>query len=101
MLMCNIKALILIYSEVFKKIGQGNRVKNNGTHGKVLSHEILIWIIKALALSVQKLLARLNSERGGQNDRFTQWQTGQKQCAPDLQTGRHKNQINVNHFVCY
>ena len=50
--------------KVFKKCdklqGQGHRVKNNGTHGKVLSQGILMWNIKALARTVQKLLARLN-----------------------------------------
>ena len=34
--------------------GQGHRVENNGTHGKVLSQGILMWNIKALALNVQK-----------------------------------------------
>ena len=53
------------YSKVISKVkvfrkwvklqGQGHRVKNNGTHGKVLSQGILIWNIKALALTVQKL----------------------------------------------
>ena len=45
--------------EVFKNWvklqGQGHMVKNNGTHGKVLSHGILMGNIKALALTVQKL----------------------------------------------
>ena len=49
--------------EVFKKWvkpqGQGHMVKNNGTHGKVLSQGILMGNIKALAFTVQKLLARL------------------------------------------
>ena len=40
--------------------GQGHRVNNNGIYGKVLSPGILMWNIKALALTVQKLLARLN-----------------------------------------
>ena len=34
--------------------------------------------MKALALTVQNLLARLKFQRGGQNDRMTE-QTGQKQ----------------------
>ena len=33
--------------------------KNNDTHGKVLSQGIFMWNIKALALTVQKLLVRL------------------------------------------
>ena len=37
-------------------------------HGKVLSREILMWNIKALILTVQRLLARLKIQRGGQND---------------------------------
>ena len=67
--------------KVFKKWdklqGQVHRVKNDGTHRKVLSKGILMWNSKALALTVQKLLARLKFKRGGQNDR-----TGQKQYAP-------------------
>ena len=35
----------------------------------VLSQGILMWIIKTLALTVQKLLARLKIQGGGQNDR--------------------------------
>ena len=61
---------------IFKKKkglkGQGHRVKNNGTHGKVLSQGILIRNVKALALIVQKFLARLKFQR--------EW----KQYAPDL-----------------
>ena len=37
--------------------GQGQKVKNVGTYRKVLSLEILMWYSKALALTVQKLLA--------------------------------------------
>ena len=48
-------------------------------HGKVLPQGILMWNIKALALTVQKLLARLKFQREGQNDRITEWQTEQKQ----------------------
>ena len=47
----------------------GNIVKNNGTHPRVLSQGILMWNIKALALTVQKFLAKLNFQREGQNDR--------------------------------
>ena len=60
--------------EVFKKLvklqGQGHKVKINSTHKKVLSQEILMWNIKALALTVQKVLARL-VQIGGQNYRMT------------------------------
>ena len=38
---------------------QGQKVKNNGTHGKFSSQGILRWNIKALDLTVQKLLAKL------------------------------------------
>ena len=38
---------------------RSNGKKNNGTHVKVLSQRIFMWNIKALALTVQKLLARL------------------------------------------
>ena len=42
-----------------------------------------MWNIKALALTVQKLLAMLKFQRG-QNDRMTEWQTGQKLYAPSI-----------------
>ena len=55
--------------KVFKKWvihqGQGHGVKKNGTHGKVLSQGILMGNIKALALTVQKLLARLKFSKNG------------------------------------
>ena len=50
--------------QVFKQMGQTPRSRSNGekngTHGKILSQGILIWNIKAVALTVQKLLAKLN-----------------------------------------
>ena len=51
-------------------MGQTSKVKvtglkNNGTHGKVLSQGILMWNIKALALTVQKVLARLKFSKNG------------------------------------
>ena len=52
-------------------LGQGHRVKNNGTHEKVFSQETFMWNIKALALPVEKLLARLKFQRGRHNDRMT------------------------------
>ena len=55
-----------------KLSGQGHKVKNNGTQGKVLSQGILKRNIKALALTVQKLLARLKFQRGGQNEGMTE-----------------------------
>ena len=48
--------------------------QNNGINGRVLEQGILMWNIKAVALTVQKLLARLKFQRGGQNDRITEWQ---------------------------
>ena len=70
---------VKVFKKWVKLQGQGHRVKNNGTHGNFLSQGILIWNIKALSFTVQKLLARLKFQRGGQNDRMTEWQTGQKQ----------------------
>ena len=62
--MWNIKVLALTVQRLlarlkFKLQGQGDNVKNNGTHGKVLLQGIRVWNIKALALTVQKLLAKL------------------------------------------
>ena len=66
---------LLARFKVFKKRvklqGQGHMVKNNGTLRKILSQGILMLNIKALALTVKKLLARLKFQRGGQNDRMT------------------------------
>ena len=59
---------VKILKKWVKLQGQGHRVKINGIHG------ILMWNIKALALTVQKLLAGLNFQRGGHNDRITERQ---------------------------
>ena len=63
---------------------QGHRVKNNGTHGKFLSQGIIMCNIKALALTVQKLLARLKFQRGGQNDRITEMTDRTKIICPPI-----------------
>ena len=55
---------VITIVEVFNnnKIGKTPRsrsqVKSVGTHGEVMSQEILIWNIKALVLIVEKILAR-------------------------------------------
>ena len=59
--------------KVFKN-GSNSKVKvtgkkNNGTHRKVLSQGIFMWNIKAQALTVQKVWARLKFQREWQNDR--------------------------------
>ena len=56
---------VKVFKKWVKVQGQDHRVKNNGTHGKVLSQEIFMWHSKALALTVQKLLAMIE----WQNDR--------------------------------
>ena len=45
--------------------------KNNGTHEEVLLQGILMWNFKALALIVQKLLARLKFSQNGSNFKVT------------------------------
>ena len=62
---------------------------NNATHGKVLSQGIFMWNIRALALTVQKLLAMLKFQRGGQND----WMTDRTKtiCPPIFDLGGIKN----------
>ena len=52
----------LLHCSKVKLQGHGHKVKNNGTHRKVLSQGILMRNTKALTLFVQKLLARLKSE---------------------------------------
>ena len=58
---------VISKGKVFKKIGQtprsGSQGKQNGIHRKVLSQGILICNIKALALTVQKLLAKSKFQR--------------------------------------
>ena len=51
-------------------MGQKSRGKHDSTHGKVLSLEILMWNIEALALMVEKLLGRLMFRTELQNDRL-------------------------------
>ena len=46
-----------------------SRVKNVGMRGKVLSQEILVWNIKALVLTVQKVLARLKFSKNRPNSK--------------------------------
>ena len=53
-----------------KKNRSNVKVKRFSIYVKVLSQGILIWNIKALALTVQKLLARLYSF--GEEDRMTE-----------------------------
>ena len=65
---------VKVFKKWVKLHGQCHTVKNNGTHGKVLSQGIFMCNIKALALTVQKLLARLKFQRGGQNYRITELQ---------------------------
>ena len=58
-LMWNMKALALTVQKLLARLkfskngsnskGQGHRVENNSTNGKVLSQEILLWNIKALS----------------------------------------------------
>ena len=83
-------------------------VKNYGTHWKVLSQGIIMWNIKALALTVQKLLARLYKSfreedrmTEWQNYRMTEWQTGQKQYAPTIFDLGGIKIINVNCIINY
>ena len=51
---------MLNFKNKVKLKGQGHRVQNVGIHGKALSQETLICKIKSLALTVQKLFAKLN-----------------------------------------
>ena len=49
----NVISKVDVSKKWVKLQGQGYRVKNHGTHRKVLSQEILMWNIKAVALTVQ------------------------------------------------
>ena len=59
----------LFIKKYVKLKGQGHRVRNNGTHGKVLSLGSLMWNINDLALTAQKLLARLMFSKNKSNSK--------------------------------
>ena len=60
-------------------------------NGKVSSQGILMWNIKALTLTVQKLLSRIEIQRGGQKDRMTDRTITISPPPPDLRSREHKN----------
>ena len=62
---------VKVSNEKVKFQGQGHRVKHVGTHGKVLSQSILILNIKTLAITIQKLLARLLKNRSNSKIKVT------------------------------
>ena len=85
---------VKVFKKRVKLQGQGHRVKNNGTHGKVLSQEIFMWNITSIAITVQKLLARFKFQRRGQNERITEWQNDRQDknnMPSDLRSRGHKN----------
>ena len=61
---------VKVFKEWVKLLGQGHMVKNNGINGKVLSQGILMEIIKAQELTVQKLFARLKFSKNGSNSKI-------------------------------
>ena len=68
--MLKVISKVKVFQKWVKLQGLGHRVKYNGTLGKVLSQGILMWNIKALALTVQKLLARVKfSKNNGSRSR--------------------------------
>ena len=62
-------ARLKFFKKSVKLQGKGHKVKIGGTHEKALSHRIFMQNIKALALSVQKLLARLMFSKNGSNSK--------------------------------
>ena len=114
--MWNIKALALALTiqmllrklKFFQKIGHTPRSrsqvkKNLGFHWKVVIKKtkivctqekvlplgILMWNIRALAFTVQKLLARLKFQTDLRNARMAEWYTGEKKprCPPIFDLG--------------
>ena len=61
---------IKVFTKWVKHQDQGHRYKNNGTLEKLLSQGITMRNIKALALTVHKLVARLNFTKMGQTPRL-------------------------------
>ena len=81
---------VTVFKKWVKLQGQGHRVKNNGTHVKVLSQGKFKWNIKALALTVQKLLTRLKFQKG-QNDR-----PDKNNMPPDMRSRWCNNNLQTN-----
>ena len=48
-------AKVKVFYKYVKRQGQGHKVKNFGTHGKVLSQGIHMWNMKALPIVVHGL----------------------------------------------
>ena len=63
----NIKSKIKVV--FFKSKSKVNKFQNIDNHRKVLSKEILMWNIKAIAPTVQRLLARLNFSKSRSNSK--------------------------------
>ena len=74
-----------VFIKWVKSQGQGHGVKIMLPTNKVLSQEILMWNIKALAFTVQKLLARLKFQREWQN-----YRQDKNNMPPDLRSRGHK-----------
>ena len=62
---------------------------------------ILMWKIKALALTVQRFITKLKFQTDLQNDEMAEWETGQKQCAPDLQPNVFSKMISLYFFIIF
>ena len=70
--MCNMKAIIFIILLwfFFYKNMSNVKVKIFITNKKILSHEIFMWNMTTLALSIEKLLARLKLSKRRPNSNF-------------------------------
>ena len=77
------------------KDGQGHKDRYLDTSRKILSQEMLRCNMKSLALTVQKLLARLKFQRGGQNDRQDKYNM-----PPNLRSRGHKNYMKIQSPLC-
>ena len=60
---------VIVFKKWVKLTGQCHKFTIFGTHGEVFSHKIFMWDIKALALTVKKLLAKLKFSKIGKNPR--------------------------------
>ena len=68
--------------------GQCHRVKNVGTHEKILSQGMLMWNIKALTFTVQKIMIKANVKNIRQTPRskllVLTWKTYHKQYSCEI-----------------
>ena len=65
----NVINSVKVFKTYARLQSQGHKVQNVGTHGKVPILKILMWNIKALALTIQMLLTKLKFSKSRSNSK--------------------------------